>query len=127
MSDRAMTASSPPNYYRILDIAPESGLSRVSQGSGGDAIEGHWQASLSLERPEATAGGGGRRVGGRDQAFHRKVRRGYQALAKAEPERWLVLDASGDKGELAAAIWRRVEALILTPTPLQDLERGAQP
>ena len=99
-----------PDLTVLLDIPPEAGLSRVAHGAGGDAIEGHWQASLSLER--AGEAGGGRRVGGRDQAFHRRVRRGYLALAKAEPRRWLVLDGSEDKEQLSAAIWQRVQAVL---------------
>ncbi len=37
-------------------------------------------------------------------AFHDRVRRGYRALAEAEPERFLVIDGRGTIGEVAAAI-----------------------
>src|SRR5262245_9546500 len=33
-----------PDLTVLLDIDPGKGLSRVSRGSAGDAIEGHWQA-----------------------------------------------------------------------------------
>jgi dTMP kinase len=99
-----------PDLTVLLDIEPGKGLSRVSKGSGGDAIEGHWQAELSF--PENDGGAGGKRVGGRDLAFHETVRAGYRALAESEPERWLVLDANRPAQELAEAIIERVEGLL---------------
>jgi dTMP kinase len=42
--------------------------------------------------------------------FHARVRQGFLALAEAEPERFLVLDASRPIEELAAAIRTRVES-----------------
>jgi dTMP kinase len=42
--------------------------------------------------------------------FHARVRAGFLALAEAEPERFLVLDATRPIEELAAAIRGRVEA-----------------
>jgi dTMP kinase len=42
--------------------------------------------------------------------FHARVRQGFLKLAEAEPERFLVLDASRPIDELAAAIRTRVEA-----------------
>ena len=42
--------------------------------------------------------------------FHARVRQGFLKLAEAEPERFLVLDASRPIEELAAAIRTRVEA-----------------
>jgi len=45
-------------------------------------------------------------------AFHQRVRQGYLEMAKAEPERWLVIDASLPKKEVGRFIWVRVEALL---------------
>ena len=45
-------------------------------------------------------------------AFHRRVREGYLKLAKAEPKRWLVIDALKGKEEISGIIWRRVSRLI---------------
>ncbi len=47
-----------------------------------------------------------------DIAFHRRVRRGYLALAEAEPDRWLVVDAEKSKEEIAGIIWDRVRKLL---------------
>ena len=45
------------------------------------------------------------------QEFHARVREGFLALAAAEPQRWLVLDASASRDEIAAAIQARVSSL----------------
>ncbi len=37
--------------------------------------------------------------------FHERVRRGYRELAAAEPERWLVIDATRPPAEVAALAW----------------------
>lgn len=47
-----------------------------------------------------------------DIAFHRKVRDGYLKLAAEEPERWLVIDATQSKAEIAEIILERVCQLI---------------
>ncbi len=45
-------------------------------------------------------------------AFHQRVREGYLKLAAAEPERWLVIDASQPKAKIAQIIWQRVSQLL---------------
>jgi dTMP kinase len=35
-----------------------------------------------------------------DQTFHERVRQGYLALARAEPERWITIDATGTKDKV---------------------------
>jgi dTMP kinase len=44
--------------------------------------------------------------------FHKRVREGYLKLAKAEPKRWLVIDALKSKEEISGIIWRRLSGLI---------------
>ncbi len=44
--------------------------------------------------------------------FHRRVRAGYLKLAKAEPKRWLVIDATKNKEDIAVIIWQRVSKLL---------------
>jgi dTMP kinase len=46
------------------------------------------------------------------QEFHARVRAAYLELAAAEPERFLVLDATDDVESLASAIRERVGALL---------------
>jgi dTMP kinase len=45
-------------------------------------------------------------------AFHERVREGYLKLAKEEPGRWLVVDASQSRAKIAEIIWQRVSQLL---------------
>jgi len=75
-----------PDLIILLDISPEQGLARKQ--SLKDRFE--------LE----------------DLSFHRRVREGYVKMAAAEPDRWLVIDASLPKGEIAEIIWDNVSRLL---------------
>ena len=44
--------------------------------------------------------------------FHRRVRQGYLEMARAEPERWLVIDARLPQEEITQLIWQRVESML---------------
>ncbi len=64
------------------------------------------------------------RVDGRGEAdrleaeaadFHGRVRRGFLDLARDEPDRFLVLDASQPVDDLAAAIRQRIQTTLLHP------------
>ena len=48
---------------------------------------------------------GARRFEDESEAFHRRVRDGYLALASREPSRWRVIDGSGTPDEVRKAIW----------------------
>jgi dTMP kinase len=43
-----------------------------------------------------------------DVAFHERLRQAFLDIAKRSPDRCVVIDASGDEGEVAAAIWDAV-------------------
>jgi dTMP kinase len=49
-----------------------------------------------------------------DKRFHRRVREGFLKLAEAEPERWLVIDATGNRRKIAEIIWQRVNRMLAT-------------
>ncbi|MGD0115453.1 MAG: dTMP kinase [Dehalococcoidia bacterium] len=51
-------------------------------------------------------------IGGETNDFHERVRRGFQELVAAEPERWLVVDAALSPEEVARTIWQRVNELL---------------
>jgi dTMP kinase len=61
---------------------------------------------------------GGRGTPGEDRferkgvAFHQRLREGFLAIAKAEPERCKVIDVSGSVDETAEAVWRHVQDLV---------------
>ena len=46
------------------------------------------------------------------QTFHIRVREGYLALVKEEPERWLTVDARLPRVEITRRIWERVSLLL---------------
>ncbi len=82
-----------PDLTIFLDISPEQGLAR--KRSGKDRFE--------LE----------------DLSFHRRVREGYLKTAAAEPDRWLVVDASLPKSKIADIIWDRVGQLLRSRSSLR--------
>lgn len=56
--------------------------------------------------------GGTDAIGGRDDAYHRKVADAFLALASAEPERFAVVDGAGTIGEVQERIRAAVEPLL---------------
>ena len=75
----------------LLDVRPEDGLSRL--GGPADRIEGE------------------------PAEFHDRVRRGFLELARAAPERYLVLDAREPQDRITREIQRRVRSLLPDPVP----------
>src|SRR3954449_3011664 len=74
-----------PHLTVVLDLEPEHGFGRFDER---DRIEG--------ESPE----------------FHARVREFYLALASADPEHYLVIDARRPADEIAAVVLTRVEPLL---------------
>ncbi|MFB9315765.1 dTMP kinase [Nocardioides plantarum] len=82
---RWATGGLRPHLTVVLDLAPEAGLGRFA---GRDRIEGE-----SLE-------------------FHQRVRAAFVAMAAADPDHYLVLDARADVDAIEAAVRRAVEPLL---------------
>ena len=100
------TQSREPNLVILLDMEPEVALRRVEV-----------QASLPFDPGTSSSPGrideeGLRRFEEEPLEFHQRVRRGYLELAKAGPDRWLVVDGSLPKEQAAEIIWQRVEPLL---------------
>jgi dTMP kinase len=87
--NRLATKGIRPDLILLLDLPVEEGLAR--QGKAGNDRDA---------------------IGRETAAFHERVRRGYLALAGAEPRRWVVLDARRPLDELANEVLRRVEPLL---------------
>ena len=87
--DRIMTRGLRPDLTLLLDIDAEIGLRRNRGANKVDRIE--------LE----------------DIDFHNKVRAGYLELARKEPGRIKVIDASGEIGEVQSKIVEAVKNLQL--------------
>ena len=52
------------------------------------------------------------RIEGAGRKFFERVERGFQAIAKAEPQRLKWIDATGGREEVRAAVWAQVEPLL---------------
>jgi dTMP kinase len=76
------TGNLKPDLTVFLDISPEQGLARKRNKKDRFELE--------------------------DLSFHRRVREGYHKVAAAEPDRWLVIDASLPKAKIAEIIWDRI-------------------
>lgn len=82
---RWATGDLRPHLTVVLDLEPQAGLGRFK---GRDRIEGE-----SLE-------------------FHERVREAFVAMAKADPDHYLVLDARAPVEQIAAAVRSRLEPLL---------------
>jgi dTMP kinase len=82
---RWATSDLRPHLTVLLDVDPSAGLGRFE---GRDRIEA-----------ESTE-------------FHQRAREGFLALAAADPDHYLVLDARADRDALATQIRERVEGLL---------------
>ncbi|NPA27026.1 MAG: dTMP kinase [Chloroflexi bacterium] len=80
-----------PHRTFLLDVAPEIGLQRRRQGGGMDRLDAQ------------------------TLAFHRRVREGFLALARAEPERWIVVDASKPWDVVQRTLREHVRRLLGLP------------
>jgi dTMP kinase len=84
------TGGLKPDLTLILDVPVEAGLARAGR------------------RIAATSGPAEDRYERMSADFHARLRRGFRAIARAEPRRCRIIDASGDVDEVAARIWAAV-------------------
>ena len=64
--------------------------------------------AIGLERAHIRAGTE-MRFESKGQAFHERLREGFLAIAKAEPDRCAVVDATGSLDEVEARVWAAVQ------------------
>lgn len=69
-------------------------------------------AEVAAERLRARDGDRADRIGGRDEAFHARVRDGFVALAARDPDRIATVDATGTPEAVAARVWEQVGPLL---------------
>lgn len=80
------------------------------------AVDGTWpDLNVLLVVPPATSSA---RLGVRDrleqagEGFHRRVADGFEALAAADPDRWVHVDGTASIDEVATAVWAAVSARV---------------
>jgi dTMP kinase len=89
--ERTTVEDMMPDLTLILDIDPEEGLRRASERRGGSQADRFEKEALSL---------------------HRRRRKAFLEIAKAEPKRCKVIDASRPTGKIAAEIASTIEDAI---------------
>jgi dTMP kinase len=82
--EKAAIGATKPDLTIILDIAPGKGLARANHRRGKNDKADAFEAA--------------------DLAFHERVRQGYLALAVAEPERCVVINADQTEDAIEAEI-----------------------
>ncbi len=87
-----------PDVTLLLDVRAEKGLERLRSPAASSEKEGE---------------AGRDRIEKRDLDFHEKVRRGFLELAAGEEERFYVVDAEQEPGEVHARVWARVWKALL--------------
>ncbi len=75
------TGGLKPDLTLLVDVPVEQGMARKRENSS------EWN-----------------RLDAYTLAFHERVRQGYFALAEAEPERWMIIDATKDKDSVQQAL-----------------------
>ena len=81
-----------PDLTVILDLPVEDGMKRAAARRGADAPD---------------------RFEAEDISFHRKLREGYREIAASEPERCILIDASGTQEQVAEKVWAAVQGRLI--------------
>lgn len=84
--ERHVVGKTVPDLTLILDIDPQQGLARAKTKEN------------RFER--------------KSLAFHARLRAAFREIAKSEPQRCKLIDASGSEEAVFAAIWRAVEPVL---------------
>lgn len=82
--ERLIVGRTRPGLTLVFDLGPESGLARAGHRGSADRFEA------------------------KGIGYHRKLREGFLAVARAEPQRCVVIDTSRDRAEVAEEVWRAV-------------------
>ncbi len=91
--DRIACQGLKPDVTVLIEIDPATSLARARRrNQRGDSSES--------------------RIDEESFDFHERVRRGYRALAEADPGRFVVIDGRGSIGEVAAAIGEALSAHV---------------
>ena len=87
--ERHVLGQTRPDLTLILDMPVEEGLSRAATRAHGET-----------------------RFEDKGEDFHRRLREGFLAIARVEPDRCAVINATGSMDEVEAAIWAVVDARL---------------
>jgi dTMP kinase len=97
--ERIMVGDTMPDLTFVLDVPAEAGLERAGKRRGDGESE-------ALD-------------------FHEKLRAGFRTLAKSEPDRCVLIDATAPRSDVAAQIWSIVEQRLHPPAQSSRLGEAA--
>ncbi len=92
--ERVTIGDLKPDLTVVLDLPVEVGMKRATARRGAGAPD---------------------RFEAEDLAFHHKLREAYRQIAADEPERCILIDATGTPGQVAARVWAAVRNRLLPP------------
>jgi len=95
--EEVVVGADRPDLTLLLDLRPEQGLARATARRGGAEGADRFE-SEGLE-------------------FHRTLRAAYLAIARAAPERCVVIDASEDEESVGEAVWAAVRSRLGADLP----------
>jgi dTMP kinase len=106
--ERIVVGDTKPNLTFVLDVPAKEGMRRAEKRRG---------SSGNADRFEGEA-----------LSFHERLRDGFLTLAANEPERCELIDATMDKDDVAAQIWRVVlKKLDPAAAPIEFEDEAAPP
>lgn len=91
--ERVVVARTKPDLTLMIDVPVEVGLARANRRRDAGA------------EPSAAD-----RYEGREVDFHERLRQGFLELARAEPQRCIVIDGARPEEEVAADVWTAVRS-----------------
>lgn len=101
--ERVVVGETRPDLTLILDLPAETGLARADARRGGGELKADRFESENLN-------------------FHKRLRKAFQSIAQAEPERCCIIDADRDAEEVEFAIWQCIKQKFA-----QDLNIAPEP
>jgi len=103
--ERVTLGSLLPDLTLILDVPAEIGMERANLRRGADAAQDRFEKE--------------------DLNFHRGLRAAFLAIAEAEPDRCVIIDASRDQRYVTDAIWTAIVERLLPPLRLVEVAGAA--
>ena len=104
--ERDVVGETVPDLTFIMDIDPEMGLTRAGRRLAQDANDNKKQPAAQADAALSHDSGSEDRFERFGLAFHKRLREAYLTIARAQPQRCVVIDAGRPPEQVAAEIAR---------------------